>query len=75
MWTRAIQSSPPGCPADLIAWRRRQLVQAGFDPRTAGVFAESAIDLHATIELVEAGCPPPMAARIMAPLDFEPTER
>jgi hypothetical protein len=26
-------------------------------------------DLHALIELVEAGCPPPLAVRILAPLD------
>ena len=32
---------------------------------------ECAVDLHALIELVERGCPPPLAARIMAPLDHE----
>jgi hypothetical protein len=29
------------------------------------------MDLHALIELVERGCPPPLAARILAPLDHE----
>jgi hypothetical protein len=29
------------------------------------------LDLHALIELVERGCPAPLAARILAPLDTE----
>lgn len=33
--------------------------------------ADHAIDLHALIELVEGGCPPALAARILAPLDRE----
>ena len=28
-------------------------------------------DLHALIELIERGCPPGLAARILAPLDTE----
>jgi hypothetical protein len=28
-------------------------------------------DLHALIGLVERGCPPPLAARILAPLEHE----
>jgi hypothetical protein len=32
---------------------------------------QSALDLHALIELVERGCPPAVAARILAPLDDE----
>ena len=31
------------------------------------------MDLHALIELVEHGCPPELAARILAPLDEERT--
>jgi hypothetical protein len=31
------------------------------------------MDLHALIELVERGCPPELAARILAPLDEERT--
>jgi hypothetical protein len=45
---------------------------AGFDRELAErVSRESAVDLHALIELVERGCPPPLAARILAPLDHE----
>jgi hypothetical protein len=29
------------------------------------------VDLHALTGLVERGCPPPLAARILAPLDHE----
>lgn len=29
------------------------------------------MDLHAMIELLERGCPPDLAARILAPLDHE----
>ena len=47
-----------------------QLIRTGFDSTLAASLAtERAIDLHALIELVERGCPPPLAARILAPLD------
>ena len=63
------RSAPP--PA-VVAWRRSQLAGAGFDPMTADVFARTeSVDLHALIELVERGCTPELAARIMAPIDFE----
>jgi hypothetical protein len=29
------------------------------------------VDLHALVKLVERGCPPPLAARILAPLDHK----
>jgi hypothetical protein len=49
-----------------------QLVRAGFDAElAASVGADRAMDLHALIELVERGCPPELAARILAPLDRE----
>jgi hypothetical protein len=58
--------------ADLTGWRRQQLVRAGFDADlAASAAADCAIDLHALIELVERGCPPRLAARIMAPLDHQ----
>ncbi|MQA75706.1 MAG: hypothetical protein GEU88_15425 [Solirubrobacterales bacterium] len=57
---------------DLTEWRRRRLVHAGFDAElAASIAAHGAIDLHALIELVERGCPPGLAARILAPLDDE----
>jgi hypothetical protein len=48
------------------------LRRAGFDDKLAEQLAcECAVDLHALIELVERGCPPPLAARILAPLEHE----
>jgi hypothetical protein len=53
----------------VTAWRCEQLVATGFDRRLAARLArERRVDLHALIELVERGCPPPLAARILAPL-------
>jgi len=55
---------------DAVAWRRARLRKAGFSTAlTEELSRECAVDLHALIELVERGCPPPLAARIMAPLD------
>jgi hypothetical protein len=61
--------------ADIVAWRRAQLHKAGFDRKLAEELSrECGIDLHALIGLVERGCPPPLAARILAPLDHERRE-
>jgi hypothetical protein len=52
-------------------WRREQLVHAGFPlPLAARLAKDPGYDLHRLIELVEAGCPPELAVRILAP--FEP---
>ncbi len=54
----------------LIRWRREQLVEAGFRfPVAARLAKDSRYDLHALIELVERGCPPALAVRILAPLE------
>jgi hypothetical protein len=56
--------------AAVVAWRERQLVAAGFDLLLAAELAGlCAYDLHALIGLVGRGCPPKLAARILAPLD------
>ena len=55
---------------DVAAWRRARLLRAGFDDQAAGALSlELDVDLHALLELVDRGCPPELAARIMAPLD------
>ncbi|MGH2716753.1 MAG: hypothetical protein ACRDSN_19445 [Pseudonocardiaceae bacterium] len=55
-----------------MAWRRARLRNAGFDSELADQLSrECAVDLHALIELVERGCPPQLAARILAPLEHE----
>ncbi|MGH2995416.1 MAG: hypothetical protein ACRDON_11735 [Gaiellaceae bacterium] len=57
---------------DVVAWRRRQLRDAGFDDALAALLAgDCRVDLHALIELVERGCPSELAARILAPLEDE----
>jgi hypothetical protein len=56
----------------LVRWRRKQLVDSGFPfPLAARLAKDSRYDLHALIELVERGCAPDLAARILAPLDEE----
>jgi hypothetical protein len=58
--------------AEVLRWRREQLVRSGFSPETAARLASGVhYDLHALIELVERGCPPELAARILAPLDAD----
>jgi hypothetical protein len=55
---------------EIATWRRHQLVAAGFDlPLAAGIAADAGYDVHALIELVERGCPPKLAVRILAPLE------
>jgi hypothetical protein len=58
---------------EAFRWRRDQLVAAGFRPPLATAVAlDGHYDLHALIELVERGCPPSLAVRILAPLEQEP---
>jgi hypothetical protein len=57
---------------EIVCWRREQLAETGFSRRLAAEVANDArYDLHALIELVEHGCPPELAARILAPLEQE----
>jgi hypothetical protein len=57
-------------PIEVISWRCRQLVAAGFPAVLADRAAhDPAYDLHALIELAERGCPPALAVRIVAPLE------
>jgi hypothetical protein len=59
-------TAPAG--AEIFRWRRDQLVAAGLRPSlAASVAADGHYDLHALIELVERGCPPHLAVRILAP--------
>jgi hypothetical protein len=54
----------------VVRWRREQLAESGFAPALAARVAENThYDLHAMIELVERGCPPELAVRILAPLE------
>lgn len=55
-----------------VAWRWSRLVDTEFPRGLAARLArDTRYDLHALVELVERGCPPELAARILAPLDDE----
>ena len=55
-----------------VDWRSRCLGNAGFEQVTADrVARDTRFDLHALLMLVERGCPPELAVRIVAPLDWE----
>ena len=50
-------------------WRRQVLRYAGFTDGLAGeLAADGGVDLHDLLTLVDRGCPPKLAARILAPL-------
>jgi hypothetical protein len=56
----------------VVSWRRGRLLAAGFGDELADELAgEFRIDLHALLELVERGCPPVLAARILAPVGVD----
>jgi hypothetical protein len=55
----------------LSAWRSERLRVAGFSPALAeSVAGERGFDIHALLELTDRGCPPHLAVRILAPLDW-----
>jgi hypothetical protein len=57
---------------EIVSWRRERLAEAGFPaPLATRISTDPHYDLHALIELVERGCPPELATRILAPLDHE----
>jgi hypothetical protein len=58
--------------AEVVRWRRDQLLGVGFsEPLAWRLARDERWDIHALIELVERGCPPQLAARIVAPLEAE----
>jgi uncharacterized iron-regulated membrane protein len=69
-----VRAHPDAADAEVVRWRRDRLAQAGF-PLPAGqrLARDWRYDLHALIELVEQGCEPELAIRILAPLDEKDT--
>jgi hypothetical protein len=66
----SIELGQPNTALDVISWRCDQLVHSGFAlPQATQLANDSRFDLHALIELVEHGCPPELAVRILAPLE------
>jgi hypothetical protein len=57
---------------DVLVWRESQLRRSGFPPALAtDVARDGRYDLHRLIELVERGCAPALAVRILAPLESD----
>ena len=55
---------------DVVEWRSEVLRHAGFDAALASVLAaDGDVDLHGLLNLIDRGCPPHLAARILAPLE------
>jgi hypothetical protein len=47
-------------------WRARELERAGYDePHAAELAGRTDVDLHLAVELLERGCPPATAVRIL----------
>jgi hypothetical protein len=47
-------------------WRAEELERAGYEPRSAGRLAvRHDVDLHTAVDLLERGCPPDLALRIL----------
>jgi hypothetical protein len=57
-------------PDSVVAWRADRLARTGLAPEVVlRVAADPHYDLHELFELVDRGCPPALAVRIVAPLD------
>ena len=56
-------------PVDVVRWRAGRLRDAGFPSALADALACQRVDLHALLQLVDRGCPPHLAARILGPDD------
>ena len=47
-------------------WRAEELERGGYEPRAAAKIAVRAdIDLHLAVDLLERGCPPDLALKIL----------
>jgi hypothetical protein len=60
-----------GPSVDVTTWRRCRLLEAGFPPHLAQALAGADVDVHALLQLVDRGCDPRLAARILSPLDAD----
>jgi hypothetical protein len=59
---------------DFVGWRESRLRQAGFEAARASELArDGRVDFHSLLDLIDRGCPPDLAERIVAPLDGDST--
>ncbi len=64
------KTTPDAGVDEVVRWRRGRLTESGFSlPLAAEIANDARFDLHALIELVERGCRPDLAARILAPIE------
>ena len=73
MTTTSLAPRGPCCtdgpPVDVTAWRLCRLLESGFPHELAQRLASTrTVDLHALLQLVDRGCPPALAARILSPV-------
>lgn len=58
-----------GPPVDVTTWRLCRLLESGFPQGLAKRLATTRdVDIHALLQLVDRGCPPELAARILSPV-------
>jgi hypothetical protein len=58
----------------VVNWRQLELEQFGFPPSLAArVARDERYDLHQLIELVQQGCSPDLAVRILSPVESNDT--
>lgn len=63
------ETDAEGVPNEVVQWRRRQLISAGFeDALSVRLAASPDVDLHGLLNLIDRGCPPELAVRILEPL-------
>lgn len=76
MWIDGPHRWADGPELQVLGWRRRRLLDAGFGVDLAEMLAaDRRMDLHALLSLVERGCPPALAARILEPVEGEGARR
>jgi hypothetical protein len=62
----ALTSVQDPIETQVVHWRAETLVRAGFAAAAAvNLAASKHVDLHAAVRLVECGCPPETALRIL----------
>jgi hypothetical protein len=68
----SLRNRRPEKGQQLVLWRRQYLLDVGVDPQLADTVAtDLRWDLNALLGLLERGCPPHLAARILEPVDEE----
>ncbi len=65
MASTEVADAPTDRAADVEAWRLHVLLRAGYPLRVAERLAKSRADLHTAVDILDRGCTPHTAARIL----------